>query len=382
MDYDLSNSPDVADDPISRKAAAMLRGFLGMDPKGSVLDPRYAADKKLQHATEGASLISDLLPGKAALSGIVPMALGALRRGGRPDLFLSHGASAANLVNKDTGKLINELTHPSFAITKDTPRAPFGDVMLIPREGKFDPRTSPSSLHSTDAWTPHWSDSLENDLKYNQQGIASQRDLARARLDDKFKNRFEKGGLNVVSPNEAIIGSTRYPSFEAYEKNFPKNPQLPTSFWKKLDQDMEQDVLARIDPDELDELMGDPDALQEIMTDQVNPTDFIKRLLANDANTITPAGAKDKVEYARKILQKIRNAEPDYAELKQWGNVQLSPDNFAGAFIKNGPDAMRVSEALRQRGITATPWAQDYASRARQADIMQAKARRLLGGHQ
>lgn len=51
------------------KVSAALRGVLGMEEPGSVLDPATAGLKAVNDKTQLASILTDLLPGKAALTG-------------------------------------------------------------------------------------------------------------------------------------------------------------------------------------------------------------------------------------------------------------------------------------------------------------------------
>lgn len=253
-----------------------------------------------------------------------PIAAKALRRGGRPDLYLAHGASATNLFDVN-GNLIRELMHPSFAITKDGPKAPWGDVMLIPREGKFDPRTSSSSLHNMDAWTPTWE---ENISAYPQLREAAGLTLPQARLEDRFQIRFPKGGLNVVG--EGALGSLRFPSFEAFENS----PLGAGRLGGKITDPETSRVIAWLRRDSRGHGVTNKEMLQLYLTDP----------------------SFGYTNAARAAMQHLRKSPQEYAELKQWGPVQLSPDNFAGAMVKeNSPRFFQIESALKDRGINVLP---------------------------
>lgn len=268
----------------------------------------------------------------------------AVRRGGRPDLFLAHGANVSGLM-KD-GELISELTHPSMALTKDSPATPWGDVMFIPREGKFDPRTSPAALHDMDAWTPSWNDNAYTSATARNE-VGSIENDAQARLFDKFGHRWDKGGLNQTGP--AAIGANRFPSFEAFEnaarggvKRLEGGTPVPQEHFEFLK----------------DPWLSKPEMLEKYLRGEIG-------------------GPADKV-YAQEIMKSMRQSPQDYAELKVFGHVPLTADNFAGVLAKQGTPE-HVIQALRDRGLhvkTYDPLAnEDLAAHANE---LQALSRQLM----
>ena len=315
-----AGSPNRADQNMSAIAAA-LRGLLGQDEPGSVLDPATAHNKRINDAVQLGSIISDLAPVKGAATGGMALA-GALRRGGRPDLFLSHGANANMLMRN--GTLLRELTHPSMAITKDYPMAPWGDVMLIPREGKFDPRTSTSALHDMDAWTPSYSSAYAAGMGAST--INTPAGLAQARLADRFENRWPKGGLNQAGTE--AMGANRFPSFEAFEN--AKRGGVKRLEGGKPVSKLDLDYLARLSDD-----WGLP------------KPEILDNLIQGDPDLIN--GALN-VGYGQRLMQTLRQTPQDYAELKVFGHVPITPDNFAGALVKEGGDPALL-RALEDRGL-------------------------------
>lgn len=269
----------------------------------------------------------------------VPAAM-ALRRGGRPDLFLSHGAWSSSIMRK--GELVRELTHPSMAITKDAPTAPWGDLMLIPREGKFDPRASPAALHDMDAWTPSWQDNAYTSATARNKAGSIEND-AQARLFDKFGHRWDKGGLNQTGP--AAIGVNRFPSFEAFEN-------ATRGGVKRLEGG------APV-PQEHFEFLEDP---------RLSKPEMLEKYLRGEMGS--PA---DKV-YAQEIMKSMRQSPQNYAELKVFGHVPLTADNFAGVLAKKRKVPEHVTQALRDRGLhvkTYDHWAnEDLAAHANELQAL------------
>lgn len=83
---------------------------------------------------------------------------GAIRVGGDPDLFATHATTEENLLAALSKGRTLELYSPSIAITKNVQPAGFGDLILVPKVGAFDPATSPSTLFNRDAWTSRYGD--------------------------------------------------------------------------------------------------------------------------------------------------------------------------------------------------------------------------------
>lgn len=92
--------------------------------------------------------------------------IGAIRLGGAPDLYATHGVDPGSLYHynsrpkgqakwdKELSPTI-ELSNPSIAIRSNTLSNPFGpDLRLVPRQGAYDPATSASTLFNRDAYTP------------------------------------------------------------------------------------------------------------------------------------------------------------------------------------------------------------------------------------
>lgn len=240
-----------------------------------------------------------------------PMGMaGALRVGGNPALMAAHGTSMSKLQG------LKELQSPSFAITKDAVHNDFSagrhdGVLLIPKVGALDPATSASTIFNRDAYTPRRWQSAEQDPNYP--GTRAQ-----ARLDDRLKQRELRGGEVGIeglsenvgpSQNAAILESPTFKSFKDYE-NSPQGARTLITHENDVDIPL-YDVMFNRLQNKLD----------------VGDWGEIKRM----------AGGKgEDARTARAMIQLARNAPSHYGELKALGNVQVSPQNFAGAIAQPG----------------------------------------------
>lgn len=358
--------------------AAALRGFLGQEEPGSVFDSAAAPNRAINNAVQLGSTISDLVPGRAAMSG-VPAAMGMIRKGGRPDLFLTHGTNVRKLLNNN--KVLTELTHPSMGITRDAPETPWakrdGSVTLVARPDVFDPVRYPASLHNTDAWTPGYLDALHRPIGYAPR--ASTRTEAKLRLADRFEHRFDKGGLNAV--DETVIGSTRFPSFEAYE-NSPLGADLLTRF-------------ARGTEGFLSEVQAQLTNLERIIAERLAEERGIKRPgeyslgteLSKLASGDTPLGFMfEDVLAAQNLIKELRRVPQQYAELKAWGHVPVTGSSFSHVIANSkdfdSMDWNNLSSVLDDRGIKVIDWVPKTEKQwADLADYINAQALRSYKGN-
>lgn len=344
-----SNSPyrggmPARGDTNTSALAAALRGVLGQEEPGSVLDPETASNKRINDSVQLGSILTDLLPGKAALKGAA--LAGALRRGGRPDLYLWHNARAKQLLQGGEA-LLPELVHPSFGISKGAPITVMGgDTLLIPRLNKVDPRTSPTSLQNRDFWSPLYQDSLSANMPED----AGIRALARARLADRFDIFWPKGGANAAAGAFDVLGALqpmRFPSFAAFE-NHPRGgnalvdqlrgdpPKGTTPITQERILELRDDVLGLAES----KIPGFAAATEGMNINEQLP------LIAQGL----PEVDKSKIY---EFIKALRSSPSEYAEAKQYGPVQLSKDNFAGAIIKKSPFANKLADSLLDRGVDA-----------------------------
>ncbi len=371
QDYINSSGPELRRE--FPKLYGFLGGLLGTAPDqfaGSVLDPK---SKDVRKGAEygfpigvGAA-VAPFAGGIAAAKGLATggkaAQQGLLRLGGRNDLIASHHTSASRLLNAD-GELLPELNHLSLAVTRNTiPNIMPGSVLdqsviLIPRAGKFDPRTSPSVLHSRDAWTQRYNESIANNLLARNPDIAINK-LAQARLADRYQTRWPKGGAGAEVGGEPVVGNVRFNSFKGYENS----PQSGIEALGKKTTPEAADAWTMLQAEADD--MGIPagELLQEIMQ---GPEQMFRGV--------------DKF----KLYQTLRNAPRPYAELKNFGRTQLTGDTFAAAMLR--PESAKMStadtmyrqalaEQLYQRGIPVVPRALSGIANFQRASQLQRTAR-------
>jgi hypothetical protein len=246
-----------------------------------------------------------------------------LRYGGDPSLYLAHGTdtTGAKRVLKpgrhlldSNGRLIKELSSPSFAVSRDKLIPNFGQTYLVPQLGKFDPTTSNSSLYNRDAWT----DTIRN--------LRSVKDSsAFARLHDRFNK----------SPPASSYPVDQFKSFADYEAS-PKGAGVLT---QKLPVNTNKKLSAVYD--DVREAYG------------ASPFNTIKQILKNpDAAWAELNGNVDTLESKDQLVQAMKHQfhlfqqkPSSYGELKVHGPVQVSPHNFAGII---GPSESSTNDMLRR----------------------------------
>jgi hypothetical protein len=142
----------------------------------------------------------------------------------RPGLLMGHSTKASGLLPPETGglSLPKELYNLSLGITEDAPmHFHGGDTFMVARQGAFDPKTTPTSLHAFDAYTPRFphaegkrADELTRILRNKKSAEFLEPEMlkipeiaeltkaygdaatqaAKARMLDKFFSRYPKGG--------------------------------------------------------------------------------------------------------------------------------------------------------------------------------------------
>ena len=261
----------------------------GLNVAQALRDYKKAA-KENKYVDMGLAALG-LVPGVGAASHA------ALAAGLRADLLLSHSSAVGRLLR---GKeLLPELQSPSFAITKDAGQRFGGRVMLVPKEGKFDPATTNSRLYGTDAGT----------TSFAQTAVGQGGNTPTNRLRDRFEL--------PASYNESK--TPQFGSFEAYENSLYGANRLDSTvsaepFYKAMQ--VIKDATGRYGP-------------------------------------LDTSGAKYTPEQLDQIYRGIaawRQRPASFGELKVPGPVQLSPHNFAG-IISNKFNAPQLALAAKLRGI-------------------------------
>ncbi len=230
---------------------------------------------------------------------------GMLRLGGRQDLIATHGTSAGGLLNED-GKLLPELTNMSAAIEKGRVGNSWGNgVKLVLRPNAFDPATSPSIIHTQDAFTPpEWMSELS--MLREEVAKPTLNQLLAARQSDRYVRQYPKGGSQVDIANSNVLGNRRFNSYAGYEKS-PQGAALLGQGPAVYAPDVQKFVQAM-------EAHG------------YEGQDGLSTLMREPGRTF--AGF-DKYE----MFKKLRRTPQDYAELKNFGQAPINSDSFSGAIL-------------------------------------------------
>lgn len=332
-----------------------------------------------------------------------------------PDLWLSHGSVSNNLLRGDD--LVRELYNPSFAITKDK-LSTFGgaDVVLVPRPEKLDPKNAKTILTATDSYNPRWHAAQArriDDLPYGldlTKGLADARvnEFINQRLYEKFGTVFPKGGIKqegyasaprgelpklgqglasvmerwnpVENSNDVfshrILASPRFQSLDSFARS-PYGGQLVggSAGYSRLNsaESAGQKLIENLG---FDNGYGDINPsfrplviqLKALASDshfeQLNSRQKTERILdkvrlrdpaTNDYRPLTDEEQIQLRQTAGKILQQIKTAPSDYAELKAYGPWRLSADNVAGIIGRKGAPDDALAKAAKARGIPYEP---------------------------
>ena len=272
----------------------------GLNIAQALRDYKKAA-KENKYVDMGLSALG-LVPGAAGVTKAMLFA-GALRK----DLQLARGTAPASLI-KDN-KLVSELMSPSMAIMKGRLPAMYGDTVLIPQLGKFDPKTHNSTLYGEDAYTGAFKHLTEQ--------------TPSARLDLRFKPE-------PTNPNTPSYNPLEFSSFASFEKHPGGAARLRTA----------------------------PDRLSELPTDMYRyAQEYMQKHGIDDLDSALYDIYSGGIELSKndiKLKSWLRNKAPtDYAELKVHGPVPLNSDNFAGAISKAGhPLNEQLRELFNSKGMS------------------------------
>jgi hypothetical protein len=155
----------------------------------------------------------------------------ALWQGGSDDLALFHSFDADNLPKKSNGDVIlpKEFTHLSGAVMRHADIRPgdlFGENIAILNPRKIDPKLSPSVIKNRDFYSPRRSSSLTYNWPTRNDGGATLRelkritdpsdphssyhgqirDMANARIADKFYDNFPQAGARMEGESPPSYG--------------------------------------------------------------------------------------------------------------------------------------------------------------------------------
>jgi len=381
--------------PRNEHASARIRGFTeGLtgeeNPSGALDNPQYAEDARAGfNAGNWTSLASDSPVGPTGVAaglGKAALYAGALRK--NLQAVTSHSVQG---LTDPSGKLVRELYHPSFGISSDELKD-FAEegTMLIPRLGKFDPKTENTVLTGIDAWTPRHQSAAGKRIDSISPANLNLPDykalIAEARLADKFYPNFPLGGIgaesHLKSRNVAHI-LPHYGEIDPADKQMMLAKALRTQtraadMMNKMRfyavgprfQSFKHYETSPVGAARLDGGRADYFAKDEALS-------FVNYLaregtgeLVDDIDKLVPA-LKDLVKLGGNVgkgaashLSDLRKTMSEYGELKAFGPVGVNAENFAGLILppdydrtQHGKDMVNALRAgAEKRGIqTYTP---------------------------
>lgn len=290
----------------------------------------------------------------------VPTTLGAIRKGGDPELFATHSVDTQNLLRRVLPK--GELYSPSIAISRGSPHL-FGSskdsAFLFPQLDVLDPARTPGQLFNRDAYTARagtMQGSLSSAYDYPL------KDRAAARLQEKFSTediRLTEGANPGWRKTLAIKESPNFKSFADYERS----PHGAGALFDGPQPDDAYDIHNA----EIDEYLQN---LREAWVRELLKTGTYKsRVAALEATDekLRPMMAQAAPNRPRDLLfevpkearpdtqslvQALRKMPSEYGELKVHSNVPLNAEKFAGAILhERNPNAPALARMFSERGI-------------------------------
>lgn len=317
-------------DNVRRVAAKNTKDFIS-NPADflSMVQGRVSEQNKKLAAGDKETLsnmASDMLPGGGAV--------GMIRKGGRPDLNITHETSLQNIIRLLSGR--SSLTNPSLAIASNEV-APFRglhdsatSIVMNPAAAHyFDPaKNKAAQLANRDTYTTLHKDLLPADFR-----TANPESL---RLTEGVRSRRMADYLRAGSPVQdvqhmlSILGSPEFKSLSEYERSRYGARILNPK--QALSEKATEDALQQNFPDVLEALRSsDTKLLDAGMTLDV----FKKRAKAGDKES-------------QKLFDILGSTKSDYAELKLPGELPLN-SNTVSAMIIPGYKLVDASEtAARQ----------------------------------
>lgn len=293
------------------------------------------------------------MPVLASLLTYSPEAEGAIRKGGKPSLNLTHETSVARLLEAINA---NYLRHPSIAIAENNGRPFAGNpsisLVMNPTYHGFDPARNPQNLLlNRDSFVTR---SMRPASDFAPEFRRGQLDLRNTEgLNNYVPSLRDAAVIDRYAPPTdgqkllSIQGSPRFTSFQEYEKSpfgaATLNPESSYAYHTVVD------AIAEYDEDLLKTLYGP------------------QRGINADLALQNLEKASKRNSEAMIALTAIKRAASDYAELKVLGDVPISPKTISAAIL---PD-----EALRNYSTTGI---EDLAKELRARGIRTGTARDLM----
>jgi len=307
----LRGKPKGAPDPFDRQAnaAQALMGFSDIIPEAVT-------------QTTGSDL-AGMAAGFLSPTSMLrkqPVKREMIRKGGDPNLLLTHGSSFDNLLELLRQRKYSwkpstpTLDAPSMAIGKKP--APFeAEVELYMQPQRFDPATNPrSDLYSTDIYSYR---------KSRQPNLYAR--SAQLRKDPMFT---EGEAPSTAGRLLEVAAAQKFPSYEAYENSWRGAKHLKTGHDVPLDFPVGQYRSAENRfLNWFDNQSGVP-----FMPDNPDVPDMAREYLL-------------RFPEEKALFQQMPQ---DYAELKYHGPVALTPENIAAVRIPNATREMAGPEFMRE----------------------------------
>lgn len=357
--------------------AAALRGVLGQEEPGSVLDPATAGLKSINDKANLVSILSDLVPAKGAAT--LPHAAG---------IFIGPKAKTWNAQAAAKAAELLRAGHDPEQVRRLTGTSLFPDGRL--RQEISDHNAQLTRMLMPDAKP----DALGAQLFHPELEAAypeKMRDVvARLRGSSETGGEYRSGKIKVTADNASNAKSTLLHEIQHNiqdTEGFARGGS-PAEFIK----DAQWAAKARgLDPSwaekkawlDYSKLAGEaearlvqrrraltPEERQNTPLEWDVPPESQKVINYDDTAAEVPA---DKV-YAQEIMKSMRQSPQNYAELKVFGHVPLTADNFAGVLAKKRRVPEHVTQALRDRGLhvkTYDQWAnEDLAAHANELQAL------------
>ena len=320
------------------------KGFEGLakEPVGGSKSIRKATGQPAEDTAMEAvgNLLTAVLPSPGAAGHAIPMAIGAIRQGGKPTLNMSHTARVGQLTNKLLGSPL--LDSISIGIADRNIR-PFdmnmNSVSLLPNPAshQFDPATNAlNQLINRDMFASRARD--PRTLQVNRRYPYDYRMLEgenpgqlHAIHPDKLDTSQGYGNLTSYSQDLAIAASPSFRSFKAYEKS-DKGAKALTNGEVTYHSRQAEKSFRTIYKDlfNSDNLGHAPTALQMMINVAASDPDPQRRAAAT---------------YALKAVQTIPS---NYAELKMGGRFEVSPDTVTAILANPGMEGFHQDMYLKK----------------------------------
>lgn len=320
------------------------KGFDGLakEPVGGSKSIRKAVGQPAEDTAMEAvgNLLTAVLPNPGAAGHAIPMAIGAIRQGGKPALNMSHTARVGQLTNAlKKSPLLDSI---SIGIADRNIR-PFdmnrNSVSLLPNPAshQFDPATNAiNQLINRDMYASRARD--PRTLQVNRRYPYDYRMLEGenpgqlyAIHPDRLDTSQGYGNMTNYSQELAIAASPSFSSFKAYEKS-DKGAKTLTDGEVTYHSKQAEESFRTIYKD-----LFNSDKLGHA------PTDI--QMMINVARSDPNPERRAAATYALRAVQTLPS---NYAELKMGGRFEVSPDTITAILANPGMDGYHKDMYLKE----------------------------------